>query len=436
MALSTTLLFTSAIFLRVSLFFYGLYQDAHSPLKYTDIDYYVFTSASTYTSRSLSPYARETYRYTPLLAWILLPTTYSPQYIWFHFGKIVFAACDILAGYLLLLILKGRGLDSGRAGKYAAIWLLNPMVATISTRGSSEGILGVLVIGLLWAVLQRRIALAGVLLGLSVHLKIYPVVYGVSILWFLDRETIGDFNGKKGPRKEKNTGQKGIGGGNDDVWGTITGFANKERVVFVGTSLVTFMGLNTLMYSIYGYPFLQHTYLHHLTRIDHRHNFSPYNTLLYLRSAIPSLSTNLPPLESLAFLPQLLLSTILLPLTLSKLDLPTTMLVQTLAFVTFNKVVTSQYFLWYTCLLPLYLSTPSCTLIKSPRTGIFAAFLWIVTQALWLHQAFELEFLGQSTFVPGLFVASLLFFATNVWILGIIVKDVGRGATTAGKKVA
>lgn len=141
-------------------------------------------------------------------------------------------------------------MDSGRAGKYAAIWLLNPMVATISTRGSSEGILGVLVIGLLWAVLQRRIALAGVLLGLSVHLKIYPVVYGVSILWFLDRETIGDFNGKKGPRKEKNTGQKGIGGGNDDVWGTITGFANKERVVFVGTSLVTFMGLNTLMYSM------------------------------------------------------------------------------------------------------------------------------------------------------------------------------------------
>lgn len=51
----------------------------------------------------------------------------------------------------------------------------------------------------------------------------------------------------------------------------------------------------------------------------------------------------------------------------------------------------------------------------------------MATQALWLHQAFELEFLGQSTFVPGLFVASLLFFATNVWILGIIVRDVGRG---------
>ena len=37
--------------------------------------------------------------------------------------------------------------------------------------------------------------------------------------------------------------------------------------------------------------------------------------------------------------------------------------------------------------------------------------------------------------MPGLFVASLLFFATNVWILGIIVKDVGRGAAVVSGKV-
>lgn len=52
--------------------------------------------------------------------------------------------------------------------------------------------------------------------------------------------------------------------------------------------------------------------------------------------------------------------------------------------------------------------------------------MWIGTQALWLHQGFALEFLGQSTFVPGLWMSSLLFFLTNVWILGIIVMDVGR----------
>ena len=83
-----------------------------------------------------------------------------------------------------------------------------------------------------------------------------------------------------------------------------------------------------------------HTYLHHVSRIDHRHNFSPYNVLLYINSATPvtsSLHT-----ESLAFLPQLLLSCVLIPLALAKKDLATSMMAQTFAFVTFNKVCTSQ----------------------------------------------------------------------------------------------
>lgn len=90
----------------------------------------------------------------------------------------------------------------------------------------------------------------------------------------------------------------------------------------------------------YGFPFIQHTYLHHVTRIDHRHNFSPYNTLLYISSASPS--THPIKLESLAFIPQLFLSAFALPLLLAKKDLPSTMLAQTFAFVTFNKVCTSQ----------------------------------------------------------------------------------------------
>lgn len=48
-------------------------------------------------------------------------------------------------------------------------------------------------------------------------------------------------------------------------------------------------------------------------------------------------------------------------------------------------------------------------------------------KAFWLHQAFNLEFLGMSTFLPGLFLSSLFFFGVNVWILGIVVLDVGLG---------
>jgi len=91
----------------------------------------------------------------------------------------------------------------------------------------------------------------------------------------------------------------------------------------------------------YGLPFLKHTFLYHFTRIDHRHNFSVYNTALHLNSAYPAQSSSLKT-ESLAFLPQLFLSVLAIPLLLAKKDLASTMLAQTFAFVTFNKVCTSQ----------------------------------------------------------------------------------------------
>jgi phosphatidylinositol glycan class M len=314
-------IFTSSLLLRLTLLLYGLHQDAHSPLKYTDIDYQVFTSASLYISRGQSPYARETYRYTPLLAFLLLPTTWGP--LWFSFGKILFAVGDLVAGFLIVRILRNQGMSQERALRYASIWLLNPMVATISTRGSSEGLLGAMVVALLWAVLEKRIWLSGALLGLAVHFKIYPVVYGMSIIWWLDAQRLGQ-------------GVKNA----DTLMGKIKNFLNPARVQLTVVSLLTFMGLNITMYIVYGFPFLQHTYLHHVTRIDHRHNFSPYNILLYLSSSQDAKSGIR--FESLAFVPQLFLSAIAIPFMLSKKDLPATMLAQTFAFVTFNKVCTSQ----------------------------------------------------------------------------------------------
>jgi phosphatidylinositol glycan class M len=222
---SPPFVFTSAILLRAALLFYSHFQDTHSPVKYTDIDYFVFTDAARFVSRGRSPYDRETYRYTPLLAWMLLPTTH-----WFDFGKVLFALGDVLAGWLLWRVLKGYyRMEEGRAVGFAAVWLLNPMVANISTRGSSEGLLGVMAVGLLLAALRRRIVLAGCILGFAVHFKIYPFIYASSLVLWLD-----DGDGREGKTLK------------DQVLGFIT----RDRIVLALSSFLTFMGLNLLFYAM------------------------------------------------------------------------------------------------------------------------------------------------------------------------------------------
>lgn len=85
--------------------------------------------------------------------------------------------------------------------------------------------------------------------------------------------------------------------------------------------------------------------------------------------------------------------------------------------------------------LPFYL--PDSALLRRPILGTTALALWVVGQALWLQQGYNLEFLGKSTFVPGLWAASAAFFAINCWILGLIVADIRtRDAGAARYKAA
>lgn len=78
--------------------------------------------------------------------------------------------------------------------------------------------------------------------------------------------------------------------------------------------------------------------------------------------------------------------------------------------------------MWYIVLLPFYL--PTSSLLQRPRLGLAALAAWVVGQAAWLQQGYELEFLGKSTFFPGLWGSSLAFFGVNVWLLGIIIMDI------------
>ena len=81
--------------------------------------------------------------------------------------------------------------------------------------------------------------------------------------------------------------------------------------------------------------------------------------------------------------------------------------------------------------LPFYL--PNSLLLRRPVLGSTALALWVIGQALWLQQGYELEFLGNSTFIPGLWTASAMFFGVNCWILGLIVADIRAPDST--KKV-
>lgn len=78
--------------LRVALIGYGKWQDGNMDVNYTDIDYAVYSDAAGFMNQGLSPYERATYRYTPLLAGILLPNCVVAEY-----GKILFSVGDILA---------------------------------------------------------------------------------------------------------------------------------------------------------------------------------------------------------------------------------------------------------------------------------------------------------------------------------------------------
>ena len=386
-----------ALALRVGLVLYGAVQDAVSPVKYTDIDYFVFTAAAAHVAQgrlALCP------RHVPLHAAARVGARADGARrarFGFAFGKALFAAADLVAGWLVYLVLhryydgscngsSGRGMASERALRFASLWLLNPMVAQISTRGSSEGLLAVMVVALLWAVLARHVRLAGVLLGLAVHWKIYPVVYAVSIIWWLDDDHRGRQQGSEGQdngttkkENEKEADRMKTSGAEQILY-----FLNPDRATFAVYSFVTFLALNYAMYRLcvlcfndpyslfqtsgrashsrascprsadhvpgspsYGMPFLEHSYLHHLTRLDHRHNFSPYNVLLYLSSAHVATPSSAPgqtlKLEALAFVPQLVLCAVLIPLVLAKRDLAATMLAQTFAFVTSTRCAQARY---------------------------------------------------------------------------------------------
>lgn len=146
-----------SLILHCLLIYYGqLYDESaagEGPL-YTDVDYRVVTDAVKHVLKNKSPYERTTYRYTPLLAYLLTPNLLFHE----HWGKFLFSICNVFVGIFIGWILPKH------QQKYALLWFYNPMSAVIATRGSYESMVAVLVLATLYNAKQtnERIWITGV----------------------------------------------------------------------------------------------------------------------------------------------------------------------------------------------------------------------------------------------------------------------------------
>ena len=104
--------------------------------------------------------------------------------------------------------------------------------------------------------------LAGFFYGLSVHFKIYPIIYSFVFYLFIDCDFSLIERGRKWEAFKNN-------------------LISKNKVIFTLVSAGTFIGLTYFFYLMYGYEFLYEAYLYHFERKDHRHNFSIYFYLIY-----------------------------------------------------------------------------------------------------------------------------------------------------------
>lgn len=208
-------------------------------VRYTDIDYKVFTDAARHIAEGRSPYDRHTYRYTPFLASLLaLPMglhregtsgnwwtiIFSTRY----FGKILFSLADVACGYIVI-VLRRRGrrrtpvssedgatttknTNSNIGERFiskwwhfqqpttelidALWWIYNPLPINICTRGSAESLVVLLPVlatviiatsveeeeeSSVWKFMTRA-SLAGLFHGIGIHAKLYPVIYTVSFM--------------------------------------------------------------------------------------------------------------------------------------------------------------------------------------------------------------------------------------------------------------
>ena len=484
-------IFPYALLVRLALILFGKVQDAHptffSGVRYTDIDYDVFTDAARYVWNNQSPYERNTYRYTPLLAWMLTPNVF-----WFEeFGKVLFSLFDVYCGKLVYGILRRRKCSESFAVQMTALYLFNPLTMAISTRGSCDAVANALVLFSLKSLMFGTILSSAASFGLAVHFRMYPIIYVVPLIVALDVHYHVNWNyygggggggggggeggarlggsGKFNNNQSKSIGEKVSTSGSENsleqqnkqaansnhrqsmmaietkeirrrrraralasksIFGA-NGLFNVARLLFASISFTAFAIATAACYWKYGQEYLNEAILYHFSRKDPRHNFAPNFFSVYLDTAIEDAESDF----GAYFLSKSLTKayTVASKITQYGLtvligiafayDLPFAMFAQTFAFVAFNSVITSQYFAWWCALLPISLATADYSNRDSVARVTSATITWVVSKLVWLKNAHALEMLGEENGHFNSWAASCGFLFASANVLRSVIAE-------------
>lgn len=439
-----------SLIIRVVLIVYGEIQDKVSEIPYTDVDYRVVTDGARHIYDGKSPFNRHTYRYTPLLAILLLPNICLHQ----CFGKILFAIFDLAIAVIIKWIIideyhslvmnqpssiednkakfekkfsNGNGkskirllntrketrltadrIKFERMGNFAAfVWLYNPLTMVIATRGNGDAITSALVLFSIYYLLkiqdgmpekynEKNVIMSGIFHGLAIHFRLYPIFFSLAYYMYLSdtKYQINSFQS------------------------LVNCFLkpNRKQIFFIITVLKVLIFLTGVFYLLYDYKFLYESTIYHFVRKDTRHNFSLYFYLQYLNTG-----TRVNILEKfLTFMPQLVLI-ILISFHFSRTRQTLQFGLFLIAFimVTYNSVITSQYFVWFLSLLPLTINNFRNLSFKQV---MILPTLWFCGQGMWLLSAYFLEFKGINSF-DFIWLASTIFFIINVVILQMLIEN-------------
>ncbi|XP_045457238.1 GPI mannosyltransferase 1 [Melitaea cinxia] len=391
--------------IRFLLVIYSSYHDRHYDVPYTDIDYKVFTDAAKHVYDGNSPYKRHTYRYSPLIAYLLLPAIYITP----SAGKKLFCVFDIFVACALKKLVEKQLCDKKRASKIATycalFWIYNPMSIAISSRGNADSVPCLFVI-LSVLFLQTNIVnslmkyvLSGFFLGVSIHLRLYPLA--LSFPMYL---SLGEY------KINRNT---------PILAGLASLMPNKKQIILTLSCIITLFLLTWAMYVMYGYEFLFETYIYHLFRKDTKHNFSVlfyYSYLTMDHLSFDVVKTILQIFEGI------ILFVVSLTFGTKPETLPFALFCQPVILVTYNSVMTSQYFIWFLSLLPLVVHSFK----MKPAKALLLFTLWLSAQGAWLFYAYLLEFRNREVFIL-IWLKSIVFFCANIFILAQLIKSYTPG---------